>query len=64
MFYSTMNEIRKKIVQFHISGKGRSEIMRLMKVEKVNRMMVYLTLKRFNETCSVEDRLGLVDLPV
>ena len=52
-----MNEIRKKIVQFHTSGKGPSEIVRLMKVEKVNRMMVYRTLKRFNETCSVEDRL-------
>ena len=52
-----MNEIRKKIVQFHTSGKGSSEIVRLMKVEKVIRMMVYWTLKRFKETCSVEDKL-------
>ena len=26
-------------------------------MEKVNRMMVYRTLKRFNETCNVEGRL-------
>ena len=51
-----MNDIRRKIVLFHKSGKGPSEIVKMMKEEKVYRMMIYRTLKRYMETCSVEDK--------
>ena len=59
-----MNEIRKRIVQFHTSGKGPSEIVRLMKVEKVNRMIVYRTLILSMRHVALRISFGLVDLPV
>ena len=52
----TMNDILQQIVLLYTSGNGPSEIARNMKEEKVNRMMVYRTLKRYRETCSVEDK--------
>ena len=47
---------QQPIVLFYTSGKGPSEIVRTMKEENVNRMMVYRTIKRYKETCSFENK--------
>ncbi|KAI6651101.1 Transposase [Oopsacas minuta] len=51
-----LEEIRSKIVTFHESGFSNSEILKRLKNDKVNPMLIYRTIKRYIETGSVSDR--------
>ena len=51
-----LEAIRSKIVTFHESGFSNCEILRRLKNDKVNPMLIYRTIKRYKETGSVSDR--------
>ncbi|KAI6648985.1 Transposase [Oopsacas minuta] len=51
-----LEEIRSKIVTFHESGFSNSEILKRLKNNKLNPMLIYRTIKRYIETGSVSDR--------
>ena len=49
-------DLRSKIVSHHLSGCTPTQILKKLKGEKVNRMLVYRTIKRYNATKGIADR--------
>ena len=55
IFY-TMVDTRAKIISHYLSGSTPTEILTKLKVDKVNRMLVYRTIKRYKDTQGMTDR--------
>ena len=51
-----MVDTRAKIISHYLSGNTPTEILKKLKIKKVNRMMVHRTIKRYNDTKAITDR--------
>ncbi|KAI6653971.1 MhmaT1 transposase [Oopsacas minuta] len=51
-----MVDARSKIITHYLSGNTPTEILKKLKHEKVNRMLVYRTIKRYKETSGITDK--------
>ena len=51
-----MEQTRSKIVGLFLAGKSPKEILNSMKGEKVCRQLVYCTIRRYEDTGSVQER--------
>ncbi|KAI6658827.1 MhmaT1 transposase [Oopsacas minuta] len=51
-----MVDARSKIITHYLSGNRPTEILKKLKHEKVNRMLVYRTIKRYKETSGITDK--------
>ena len=49
-FYKMVLDVRAKIISYYLSSCKQTEILNKLKVDKVNRMLVYWTVKRYNDT--------------
>ena len=54
--YTMVLDVRAKIISYYLSGYKQTEILNKLKVDKVNRMLVYRTIKRYNDTKGIADR--------
>ena len=51
-----MATIRSKIIELFIDGRSQKEILSDLKDLKINRQLIYRTIKRYKDTDSVQDR--------
>ena len=51
-----MIDTRSRIITHYLSGNTPTEILKKLKHEKVNRMLVYRTIKRSKETGGITDK--------
>ena len=49
-------DVRAKINSYYLSGCKQTEILNKLKVDKVNIMLVYRTIKRYNDSKGIADR--------